>query len=245
MALTAFRGVERDHMIAGLQRGDAFAHFNHNTRAFVAEDGGEQPLWVGTGAGEFVGVAQACGLDFHQNFTGLGAFEVHFHNFQGLAGFQRDGGTVTAANASKINDGAAALILTSAEHAEKLGKKPIARLVSQATFSHEPEWFTTAPVNAMARAIERAGLKTSDIGLFEINEAFASVALRLQRDLDVPEEKLNVVGGAIAMGHPLGATGGCLVSTMLDELERRGQKRALLCMCVGGGMGIASIIERV
>ena len=103
----------------------------------------------------------------------------------------------------------------------------------------------TGPADAAKKALRRVGMAPSDVDLWEINEAFASVALRLQKDLNVPDEKLNVVGGAIAMGHPLGATGGCLVSTMLDELERRDQKRALICMCVGGGMGIASIIERL
>jgi acetyl-CoA C-acetyltransferase len=103
----------------------------------------------------------------------------------------------------------------------------------------------TGPGPAARKALTQAGLTIDDIDLVEINEAFASVGLRLQRDLNVPDEKLNVVGGAIAMGHPLGATGGALVSTMLDELERRKLKRALICMCVGGGMGIASIIECV
>ena len=102
----------------------------------------------------------------------------------------------------------------------------------------------TGPGPASQKALAKAGMTIDDIDLVEINEAFASVALRLQKDLDVPDEKLNVVGGAIAMGHPLGATGGCLVSTVIDELERRQLKRALICMCVGGGMGIASIIER-
>jgi acetyl-CoA C-acetyltransferase len=109
----------------------------------------------------------------------------------------------------------------------------------------EPTIMLTGPGPASKKALAKAGLTIDDIDPVEINEAFASVVLRLQNDLKVPDEKLNVVGGAIAMGHPLGATGGCLVSTMLDELERRGLKRALICMCVGGGMGIASIIERV
>jgi len=103
----------------------------------------------------------------------------------------------------------------------------------------------TGPGPAAKKALAKAGLTVDDLDLVEINEAFASVVLRLQNDLKVPDEKLNVVGGAIAMGHPLGATGACLVGTMIDELERRNEKRALICMCVGGGMGIASIIERV
>ena len=103
----------------------------------------------------------------------------------------------------------------------------------------------TGPGPAARKALAKAGLKAEDLDLVEINEAFASVVLRLQNDLHVPDEKLNVVGGAIALGHPLGATGAMLVGTMIDELERRKLKRALVCLCVGGGMGIASIVERV
>jgi acetyl-CoA C-acetyltransferase len=118
-------------------------------------------------------------------------------------------------------------------------------VLSVAVTASEPTIMLTGPGPAAQKALAKAGLSIDEIDLVEINEAFASVVLRLQKDLNVPDEKLNVVGGAIAMGHPLGATGSMLVSTMLDELERRGAKCALICMCVGGGMGIASIIERV
>jgi acetyl-CoA C-acetyltransferase len=118
-------------------------------------------------------------------------------------------------------------------------------VISTALVATDPTIMLIGPAPAARKALAKAGLTIDDIDLVEINEAFASVALRLQRDLNVPDEKLNVVGGAIAMGHPLGATGGALVSTMLDELERRKLKRALICLCAGGGMGIASIIERV
>jgi acetyl-CoA C-acetyltransferase len=142
----------------------------------------------------------------------------------------------TPGNSSGIVDGASLIML---------GLTPRGRVVSIALTATDPTIMLTGPGPASKKALQKAGMTIDDIDLVEINEAFASVALRLQKDLDVPDEKLNVVGGAIAMGHPLGATGGCLVSTMLDELERRNQKRALICMCVGGGMGIASIIERV
>ena len=132
-----------------------------------------------------------------------------------------------------------------AQVGKDLGLTPRGRVVSVAVTSTDPTIMLTGPGPAAEKALKRANLTIDDIDLVEINEAFASVVLRLQKDLNVPDEKLNVVGGAIAMGHPLGATGGCLVSTMLDELERRNLKRALMCMCVGGGMGIASIIERV
>ncbi len=151
----------------------------------------------------------------------------------------------TPGNSSGIVDGASLIMVGNAQAGKDLGLDPRGRVVSIALTSTCPTIMLTGPGPASQKALAKAGLTIDDIDLVEINEAFASVALRLQRDLDVPDEKLNVVGGAIAMGHPLGATGGCLVSTMLDELERRDQKRALICMCVGGGMGIASIIERV
>ncbi|MDK3017222.1 acetyl-CoA C-acetyltransferase [Pseudodonghicola flavimaris] len=151
----------------------------------------------------------------------------------------------TPGNSSGIVDGASLILLGNERAGKDLGLTPRGRVVSIALTATEPTIMLTGPGPASEKALAKAGLTIDDIDLVEINEAFASVALRLQRDLNVPDEKLNVVGGAIAMGHPLGATGGCLVSTMLDELERRNLKRALICMCVGGGMGIASIIERV
>lgn len=151
----------------------------------------------------------------------------------------------TPGNSSGIVDGASLVMVGNEQVGKDLGLTPRGRVLSVALTGTEPTIMLTGPGPASKKALAKAGLTMDDIDLVEINEAFASVALRLQRDLDVPDEKLNVVGGAIAMGHPLGATGGCLVSTMLDELERRKLKRALICMCVGGGMGVASIIERV
>lgn len=151
----------------------------------------------------------------------------------------------TPGNSSGIVDGASLVLLGNEQVGKDLDLAPRGRVVSIALTATCPTIMLTGPGPASEKALTKAGLTIDDIDLVEINEAFASVALRLQKDLNVPDEKLNVVGGAIAMGHPLGATGGCLVSTMLDELERRDQKRALICMCVGGGMGIASIIERL
>jgi acetyl-CoA C-acetyltransferase len=151
----------------------------------------------------------------------------------------------TPGNSSGIVDGAAMVLVGNEKVGKDLGLTPRGRFVSVAVTATEPTIMLTGPGPAAQKALAKAGLTPEDIDLVEINEAFASVVLRLQNDLKVPDEKLNVVGGAIAMGHPLGATGSCLVSTMLDELERRNAKRALICMCVGGGMGIASIIERV
>jgi acetyl-CoA C-acetyltransferase len=129
--------------------------------------------------------------------------------------FVKDGGTVTAANASKINDGAAALVVTSAEYAEKNNLKPIARIIAQATAAQEPEWFTTAPAKAIDIALRRANMTVDDIDLFEINEAFAAVAMAAMKDLNIPHGKLNIYGGAVALGHPIGASGARILVTLI------------------------------
>ncbi|MDA8015849.1 MAG: acetyl-CoA C-acyltransferase [Thermoanaerobaculia bacterium] len=159
--------------------------------------------------------------------------------------FQRDGGTVTAANASTINDGAAALVLTTAAHADRLGRKPVARLVAQATHSQEPEWFTTAPVNAMKKALDRAGLAISDIDLFEINEAFAVVVLAAIRDLGLDAAKVNLHGGAVALGHPIGASGARIVVTLLHALKSTGGRYGCAGICLGGGEATSIVVERI
>ena len=159
--------------------------------------------------------------------------------------FQRDGGTVTAANASSINDGAAALVLTTADRSRERGLVPMARLVSQASFAQEPEWFTTAPIGAVRRAVERAGLTLDQIDLFEINEAFAAVAMAVGHDLPIPAEKLNVRGGAVALGHPIGASGARIVVTLLHALVERGLRYGCAGICLGGGEATAVVVERL
>jgi len=159
--------------------------------------------------------------------------------------FQKDGGTVTAANSSKINDGAAALVVTSAEYAEKNNLSPIARIVAQATSAQEPEWFTTAPAKAIDIALRRANMTVDDIDLFEINEAFAAVAMAAMKDAKIAHEKLNVYGGAVALGHPIGASGARILVTLLHALEERGAKRGLAAICIGGGEAAAMIVERM
>src|SRR6184192_68538 len=159
--------------------------------------------------------------------------------------FQKDGGTVTAANASKINDGAAALIVTSADYAAQNGLKPMARIVAQGTAAQEPEWFTTAPAKAIDIVLRRAGLTVDDIDLFEINEAFAAVALAAMADAKIPHEKMNVHGGAVALGHPIGASGARILVTLLHALEDRNLKRGMAAICIGGGEAAAMIVERV
>lgn len=151
----------------------------------------------------------------------------------------------TAGNSSGIVDGASAVIVGSEKAGKTLGLEPRARIVATAVLSTEPVLMLAGPGPAAKKALGKAGLTTGDIDLFEINEAFASVVLRFMNDLDISPEITNVNGGAIAMGHPIGATGGMLVGTILDELERRDLKRGLVALCVGGGMGISTIVERV
>ncbi|MCS7080939.1 MAG: acetyl-CoA C-acetyltransferase [Chloracidobacterium sp.] len=151
----------------------------------------------------------------------------------------------TAGNSSGIVDGAALVLVGSREKGEALGLKPRARIVAAAVTGSEPTIMLTGPMPATRKALAKAGMTMADIDLFEVNEAFASVVLKFIRDMDVDPEKVNVNGGAIAMGHPLGATGAMLLGTALDELERRDKTTALITLCVGGGMGIATIIERV
>ena len=150
-----------------------------------------------------------------------------------------------AGNSSGIVDGAALALIGSEEAGRRLGLTPRARIVSVALTGTDPTIMLTGPMPATRKALRKAGLGIHDIDLFEVNEAFAAVVLRFMRELDVPEEKINVNGGAIAMGHPLGATGAMLLGTMIDELERRKLKRGLITLCVGGGMGIATIVERL
>ncbi len=151
----------------------------------------------------------------------------------------------TGGNSSGIVDGAALVVLGNEQAGRDMGLQPRARIVATAVSGSEPTIMLTGPAPASRKALAAAGLTVDDIDLFEVNEAFSSVAMRFMKDLDLPHEKVNVNGGAIALGHPLGATGAMLVGTALDELERRGGRRALVTLCVGGGMGIATIIERV
>ncbi|MBU6298082.1 MAG: acetyl-CoA C-acyltransferase [Alphaproteobacteria bacterium] len=156
--------------------------------------------------------------------------------------FSKDG-TVTAANSSSISDGAAALVLARTDIAEKLGLKPLARIVAQASFAHEPRWFTTAPVDAVKKVLKLAGWKAAEVDLFEINEAFANVAMIAMRDLALPHEKVNVNGGACALGHPIGASGARIMATLLPALKRRGLKRGVASLCIGGGEATALAVE--
>ena len=159
--------------------------------------------------------------------------------------FKRDGGTVTAASSSSISDGAAALILMRQSDAEKRGVTPLAKVVGHSAFAHEPEWFTTAPVYATKNLMERIGWTKDDVDLFEINEAFAVVTMAAMKELDLDHAKVNIEGGACALGHPIGCTGARLLVTLIHSLRKRGLKKGIASLCIGGGEATAVAIEVV
>jgi len=156
--------------------------------------------------------------------------------------FRKDG-TVTAANSSSISDGAAALVLMPRSVAEKRGLKPLARIVAHATHAQEPAWFSTAPVAAIDKVLAKAGWTVSDVDLFEVNEAFAVVTMAAMKDLEIPHEKINVHGGACALGHPIGASGARILVTLIGALRKHGGKRGVAALCIGGGEATAVAIE--
>jgi acetyl-CoA C-acetyltransferase len=156
--------------------------------------------------------------------------------------FNKDG-TVTAATSSSISDGAAALVMMTQADAKKRGAKPLARIVAHASNAHEPEWFTTAPVGAIEKVLEKAGWKASEVDLFEVNEAFAIVTMAAMKDLGIPADKVNVNGGAVALGHPIGATGARIITTLIYALKKRGLKKGVAALCIGGGEGTAIALE--
>jgi acetyl-CoA C-acetyltransferase len=158
--------------------------------------------------------------------------------------FGKDG-AITAANASSISDGAAALVMTRASVAEKLGLKVVARVVSHAAHAHEPGLFTTAPVPAVQKALKKAGWSVADVDLFEVNEAFAVVAMIAERELGIERDRLNVNGGACALGHPIGASGARILATLLAALEARGGRKGVASLCIGGGEATAMAVELV
>src|SRR5262245_7081584 len=158
--------------------------------------------------------------------------------------FAKDG-TVTAASSSSISDGAAALIVMRASTAKARGLKPLARVLAYASYAHEPEWFTTAPVGAIQRTLAKLGWKPNDADLYEVNEAFAAVTMAAMRDVDIDHARMNVNGGACALGHPIGATGARILTTLTHALARRNLKRGIASLCIGGGEAVAVAIERV
>ena len=172
-------------------------------------------------------------------------FGITMENLAKMKAAFVDGGTVTAANSSGINDGAGAVVVMSRERADALGVKPLLRIVSQAVAGNDPDIMGFAPAPATRKAVAKAGLQLSDIDLFEINEAFASQSVAVVRDLGISEDKVNVNGGAIALGHPVGASGAILVVKLMNEMKRRGARYGVVTMCIGGGQGIATVFENL
>jgi acetyl-CoA C-acetyltransferase len=154
-------------------------------------------------------------------------------------------GTITAGNASSINDGAAAVVLASGAACEDLGARPLARIVGAATYSREPAWFTIAPIGALQKLMEKVNWSVATTDLFEINEAFAVVTMVAERELKIPAEKVNIYGGAVALGHPIGCSGARILVTLLNGLQRTGGKRGIACLCIGGGEAVAVAVERI
>ncbi|MFS4460006.1 thiolase family protein [Bdellovibrio sp. HCB2-146] len=171
-------------------------------------------------------------------------FNTNFDKIPGLKPAFDKAGTITAANASKINDGAAAHVLMSASEATKRGIKPLAKIVAHGTFAHDPKYFTTAPVGAIKGALAKAGLKVGDIDLWEINEAFAVVTQVAMKELEIPAAKVNVHGGAVAIGHPIGASGARILTTLVHALHTHNKRYGLATLCIGGGEAVALIIEK-
>ena len=158
--------------------------------------------------------------------------------------FKKDG-TITAASSSSINDGAAALVMMKASTAAKLGCKPLARIVAHATHAQEPEWFATAPVGAVQKLLTKAGWEVGDVDLWEVNEAFAVVPMALMKELGVSHDKVNVNGGACALGHPIGASGARIMVTLMYALQARGLRKGVATLCIGGGEATAVALEMV
>ncbi len=179
-------------------------------------------------------------VDTDEEFT-----NVKFEKIPTLRPVFVKGGTVTAANASTINDGASALMLMSKEKVEELGIKPIAKLIGYGDAAHEPEWFTTAPVKAIPKAIKKAGLKAEDINFYEINEAFAVVALAGIKELGLDENKVNVNGGGVSLGHPLGSSGARIIVTLINVLKQNNGKYGVAALCNGGGGASAVVVENL
>jgi acetyl-CoA C-acetyltransferase len=158
--------------------------------------------------------------------------------------FGRDG-TVTAGNASSINDGAAAVVVISAEKSKTLGVTPQARILGFSTHSREPEWFTLAPIGALQSLLDKLGMEAGDVDLFEINEAFSAVTMAAMKELEIPHDKVNVHGGAVALGHPIGASGARTLVTLLNAMDIRDSKTGIVTLCIGGGEAVAMAVERL
>jgi acetyl-CoA C-acetyltransferase len=171
--------------------------------------------------------------------------KVKFDKMRSLKPAFKECGTVTAANSSSISDGAAAIALMDFDEAQKNGVKPIAKVVAYTSFAHEPEWFTTAPIGAIEKVLQMSGWKKEDVDLFEINEAFAVVAMATMQEMSIDHDKVNVHGGACALGHPIGASGARIITTLVHALKNHNKQRGIAALCIGGGEATAMAIEVV
>ncbi|HWA89195.1 MAG TPA: thiolase family protein [Rhizomicrobium sp.] len=239
-----------EHRLMGTYAEDAARHYQftrHDQDSYATQSLMRAKLAQGTGAfkDEIVGVRLTStkglpDIEIAEDESARKSDPAKIPNLK--PAFAKDG-TVTAANSSSISDGAAALILARAETAKARGLKPIARIVAQASHAAEPKWFTTAPVGAIKKVLDMAGWTKDQVDLFEINEAFAVVALIAMRDLGLDHAKVNVNGGACALGHPIGASGARIVVTLLNALKSKGLKRGIASLCIGGGEATALAVE--
>jgi acetyl-CoA C-acetyltransferase len=217
---------------------DGFSVESHRRAAAAAESGAFAseitPVTVGTGPKART-VSRDEGIRADSSIESLARLKPSF----------RADGTVTPGNASQLSDGAAAIVVASRQAAERLGCKPLARIVSYATSGVAPKEIFIAPVSAVRMAADKAGMKLSDIDLFELNEAFAAQMLACNKDLKIPADRLNVNGGAIALGHPIGASGARVLTTLVHALQKRGLKRGMASLCLGGGNAVAMVVETV
>ena len=172
-------------------------------------------------------------------------FTADISKIPGLKPAFRDGGTVTPANSSSISDGAAALVLMRLSQAERRGLKPLAKIVATSSHAQAPAWFTTAPIGAIQKVLAQTGWRAKEVGLYEINEAFAVVTMAAMRDLDLPHDKVNVHGGACALGHPVGASGARIIVTLINAMHKYGENKGIASLCIGGGEATAVAIERM
>ncbi len=218
-------------------RQDDFAIESYRRARTASEDG--------TFARELVAVEFTSRKETRQVVRDEDPFRVDLERSRTLRPAFGDGGTVTAGNASNLSDGAAALVLSTAEYAERRGLEPLARVLGHASVAQQPEWFTTAPIAAITKVLERTGLALSDIDLFEINEAFAVVVLATMDELGLGHEQVNVHGGAVALGHPIGASGARILVTLIHALEQRQLRRGCAAICIGGGEATAMVVERL
>jgi acetyl-CoA C-acetyltransferase len=249
-----------DHMLRdGLQSpfdGKSMGHFADSTASKYGFTRAQQDAFAGESvrraqhalqAGEFDGEVTPLTVKGRKGETVITRDETpgtcDISKIAGMKPAFNKEGTVTAASSSSISDGAAALVVMSAQTAAARGLKPLARVVGYASHAHEPEWFTTAPVGAIRKVLTQLGWKPHDADLYEINEAFAVVAMAAMCDIDIDHARVNVNGGACALGHPIGATGARILTTLLHTLRRRGGKRGIASLCIGGGEAVALAVE--